>query len=961
MPSVDRAIRTIVVTAGLSLTAYLVGSGSGAVGIAAGGLSFTDITAGVGAGDPTLGGHGTLFADADGNGFPDLYITMNFGPVLAERFLLNGGGIFTESAAARGIADVDFGSHGAVWADLDNDGDYDLVNGTTYRDVEIEGEPNRVYRNNGGAAFSDVTPSAMLARAEGTRAVLAFDMERDGDLDIFSVSGWQGAGDPAGERNEVYFNTGGFQLTPITSGALYEAPAGQGATDTDFDGDGDIDVIAANRDGTINVLRNDGTGGFAAVSAPSIGIVHSAYSGITMGDIDGDDDLDMVLVDLAGSSLDTVGHLYRNLGNGTFAFVRSFSDVDGFMAGLADLDNDGDLDLAFAGDAVVHLNDGSGGFTTGPAVPIGGIDDPRAIAFADIDGDGDLDLAIGAKHSRSWIVRNDLQMGNWLKVKLVSPNGQAGAFGAKVRIFAAGQAASGAPLAMREARSTDGYLSQSDPVQHFGLGSRATVDLVVTFLDGTARTLTGISANQLVVVDGGTLPAPGPPTPTPPAPTPTPTPGPPQACAYALMPTQFAIGAAGGTAQVTVTADSGCAWMAASQTTWISVTAGATGTGPGSVDLRVAQNGDDASRTGSVRIAGLTLVVVQAGTTSAPLDLNADGASDIVRYDRVSGAWTAELGNGAGGFRRVAGNWRPGSDVHAGSLDGDGFSDILLYDIVSGELVSALNDGLGGFRLESSFVEAGWRVQVADLDDDRLSDLVLYDPTTGRSATGRSRVGGGFDFVRGVWPIGWEAHLADLNGDGRDDVFLYDPVSGQWYQLISDGRGGFHYAGTSVPTTQPPPPGSTGFGPRDAIVTPGDFDGDGRDDLLFYEPASGEWVLARNRGPTFTLDRGVWSSGWVPRAGDFDGDGRSDVLIYEVETGRWVQAISDGSGGFGLTSGEASVGLTFELVDFDGDGRDDVLAYDAVTGQWLQGINGGAGQFALTAGEWEPGLTLVVR
>ncbi len=821
MSAVRRVLRAVVVAGGVALTVVLIVGRSGDVGMAAGGLSFTDITVGVGVGDPAPGGHGIFFSDADGNGFPDLYITMNIGPPLADRFFVNAGGSFAELAAARGISDVDFGSHGGVWADLDNDGDYDLVNGTTYRGDAIEGEPNDVYRNDGNASFSDVTPAAIRARAEGTRQVLAFDMERDGDLDLFTVSGWQGSGDPAGERNEVYRNDGGFQLAPITSGALYNAPAGQGATDTDYDGDGDIDVIAGNRDGTLNVLRNDGAGVFSAISAPSIGIVHSAYSGITMGDLDGDDDLDMVIVDLASAaSLDTIGHVYRNLGNGTFGFVRSFSDIDGFMAGLADLDNDGDLDLMFSGDGVVYLNDGTGAFTTGPPVPVGGIDDPRAIGFADIDNDGDLDVAISSKQSRNWILRNDLQMGNWLKVKLLSPTGQAGAFGAKARIFAAGQGAAGPPLALREARSGDGYLSQSDQVLHFGLGQRSSVDLVVTFLDGTRRTVTGVAANQLITVDGSSAPSPGPPAPTPPPPAPPPpTPPPtPPACSFSLLPTQFSIGAAGGDTQIGVTADPDCAWSAVSQATWITVTNGASGVGPGSVGLRVAQSVEQASRTGSVQIAGLVLVVVQAGSMPAGLDLNADGSGDVVRYDPVSGAWTGELGDSLGGFRRISGIWRPGWDIHAGSFDDDGFSDVLLYNPALGEWVKAFNDGMGGFRLLSSFIEAGLIVDVADLDDDSLSDIVLYDPTTGRSATGRSLPSGGFDFVRGVWPIGWEAHLADLNDDGRDDVFLYDPAFGQWYQLISDGRGGFTYAGTSVPTTQPPPPGSTQFGPSGAIV-----------------------------------------------------------------------------------------------------------------------------------------------
>ena len=148
------------------------------------------------------------------------------------------------------------------------------------------------------------------------------------------------------------------------------------------------------------------------------------------------------------------------------------------MGGFADVDNDGDVDLVFAGDDVCYLNDGRGRFTSGPAIPAPGINDPRGIAFADIDADGDLDFAVGCKRSGNLLIRNNTAAGNWLKVRLVSPDGQAGAFGTKTRIYPAGQLG-GTLLGLRESRSNDGYLGQNDPVLHFGLGPIGPVDVRV--------------------------------------------------------------------------------------------------------------------------------------------------------------------------------------------------------------------------------------------------------------------------------------------------------------------------------------------------------------------------------------------------------------------------------------------------------------------------------------------------
>src|SRR5271157_4367271 len=103
-------------------------------------------------------------------------------------------------------------------------------------------------------------------------------------------------------------------------------------------------------------------------------------------------------------------------------------------------------------------------------------------------------------------------------------------------------------------------------------------------------------------------------------------------CTYSLSPSSASPGAAVGTGTVAVTAGTGCAWTATSNASWISVTAGASGTGNGAVSYSVAANTATSSRTGTLTIGGQTFTVTQAasgggGTVTGNLIQNGDAES----------------------------------------------------------------------------------------------------------------------------------------------------------------------------------------------------------------------------------------------------------------------------------------------------------------------------------------------
>ena len=82
-------------------------------------------------------------------------------------------------------------------------------------------------------------------------------------------------------------------------------------------------------------------------------------------------------------------------------------------------------------------------------------------------------------------------------------------------------------------------------------------------------------------------------------------------CSYTLNPTSASAGAAGGRFSFTVTVQSGCSWIAASNASWIAVTSAKTGTGSGTLAYTVASN-SGAARSGTITVAGLAFTVNQA-------------------------------------------------------------------------------------------------------------------------------------------------------------------------------------------------------------------------------------------------------------------------------------------------------------------------------------------------------------
>lgn len=118
-------------------------------------------------------------------------------------------------------------------------------------------------------------------------------------------------------------------------------------------------------------------------------------------------------------------------------------------------------------------------------------------------------------------------------------------------------------------------------------------------------------------------------------------------CSYAIGVDTFSVESAGGDRQVPVTTSAGCPWTAESRVPWITVTSGATGSGPGVASFRVAP-ADTAARTGTLSVAGRTVTVTQSpGCTYAvgaeTFSVDAAGGDRQVAVTAGPGCpWTAE-------------------------------------------------------------------------------------------------------------------------------------------------------------------------------------------------------------------------------------------------------------------------------------------------------------------------------
>jgi hypothetical protein len=202
-----------------------------------------------------------------------------------------------------------------------------------------------------------------------------------------------------------------------------------------------------------------------------------------------------------------------------------------------------------------------------------------------------------------------------------------------------------------------------------------------------------------------------------------------------------------------------------------------------------------------------------------------------------------------------------------------------------------------------------------------------------------------------------DVQTGDFNGDGKTDIIGRDLASGNWYVGVSTGTG----FTASLWTNWNP-------NVTWVDVRVGDFNHDNKSDIIGRVKETGQWWLATSTGTSFTNSLwATWSTAvtWVDvKVGDFNGDHSADIAGRVLESGQWWVSLSGGSVASGTslwTTWSPKVSwVDVQVGDFNGDGSADLAGRVAQNGQWWVAVSNGSTAFTNQLwGAWSPAVTWV--
>jgi len=483
------------------------------------------------------------WGDLDGDGFDDLLFHNHRYPDDPDERLLHnlGDGTFEDWTGQAGVTGR--GSNFGTFADVDNDGDADLLL-SVYYNIETDPDPtweDALLLNDGSGQFEEAV-EADVANGSTTATAAFADYDADGWLDIFAGN-TRHHGDgyeyDQAMKDVLQRNNGDATFTDVTDDVgMADQPSSyypthpeyytltNGAVWTDYDGDGDQDLYVANYGLTANFLWEQVEGGTFVEVAEATNLHADDLDGLWAdgtsfgahwADYDNDGDIDLFQTEISHPRYHKYGSdrssLRRNPGGDAPVFeivteeVGIVWDEGDYEASWVDYDNDGLLDLFISSCYGLHyarLYRQNPDHTFTDWTYRAGIRmmNAKSHAWADYDRDGDQDLVVCSRQP-DWSVqlyRNDVgQQNAWITIRLVGTTDNRDGIGAWVEVTT-----DAGVTRVREVRAGGGHTRQDSLPVEFGLGaSESPVSVTVHWPSGYEDTYDTIEVRRFVVVTQG--------------------------------------------------------------------------------------------------------------------------------------------------------------------------------------------------------------------------------------------------------------------------------------------------------------------------------------------------------------------------------------------------------------------------------------------------------------------------
>ncbi len=811
--------------------------------------------------------------------------------------------IFTE------ISNFVFSPNQFASADLNGDGKPDIIVATAFSGT---GDRADVLLNNGDGTFAAPVEYSFTGGQSGYNMTIG-DYNNDNRPDIF-----YGSQSPANVMVMTNQGNGTF-AAPVTAIAGTNTIVAAGK----FDAGTNLDLVTVNTSGANPTLRawlGNGGGTFTAAAQLTLSVTNSGIGRVLTGDFNNDTKQDLAI------QIDDRTVIAKGVGDGTFVEDEVYGAGGGGIF-TGDFNNDGWLDLGVT-QAVASNGSPAGAssqfaillnFQTGKLFAAQGFDlgnGGEEVKLADINGDGLKDLALtgDAVNGEIYIVFQRSGLGfvrtSDSQRKIAGPPSSPAGPGMsphsiavadlnadnKMDVVIAGQRTVGGTYNVLAAKN-DG-LGNFSLFSSMNLPGNVSKVVVGKF---NADNIPDLAFTERI---DGSSPIP-------------------------------AVYVALGTGNGTFAAPVGYL----SNFTGNSLVA-ADFNGDGKDDLAVALTNNTVqilnnSGTGTFS-AGSIYDLGAAVTDIGAADINGDGKMDIVAASNlsfISDSAKISVLNGAGnGTFGTAVNyptvWLYDQKLTLNDFNGDGKTDVA---VSNNSVVSVFtNNGFGSLIEPRYWAGTGGlrAITSGDFDGDGKADLVTSTAYNSLHF---------LSFLINISPpyVPQIRSPYDFDGDGKTDLSVFRPngaTGSEWWYLKSSNGGNF----------------ATQFGsPTDKLVA-ADYTGDGKADIAFWRPSTGEWFVLRSEDSTFYAFP-FGATGDVPAPADFDGDGKADAAVFRPSTSTWY---IQNSGGGTTIQAFGSAGDVPVAADYDGDGKADLAIFrpNGTTGSEWWILRSTAGLIAMQFG-----------